>query len=177
MQQYKVDWNKVRLDFVRQNMTIKQLSEKYSVSTTSISKRSTRDGWMRDRETYNAKKINEKADQIIKKVHERKTDTAFIGAGMEQEIKRCIELLGQDDISAQTRYNLIQCVKFAWQVLKEVNGILTRPELEKLEMARQELEMRREDHTKMMNQDLVKQEPIQVIIGGKANKDDEEMAM
>ena len=172
MQQYKVDWNKVRLDFVRQNMTMKELSAKYGVSTTSISKRSVRDGWMRDRESYHAQKVNEKADEMIARVRAMKDpDIEYIGKGMELEIKRCIDLLGEEGVSAQTRYNLIQCVKFAWGIVKEVRGILTREQLEKLNIARQELEMRREEHNRIMNQDIVAQEPIKVIIGGLGGED------
>lgn len=173
MQHYKVDWSKVRIDFVQRGMTMTELSEKYGVSRTSIGKRSARDGWVKDRQTYEAKEVNRKADQIIAQVRQKGTDPSFIAEGLETEIRRCIDLLGEEGVSAQTRYNLIQCVKFAWGVVKEIRGILTRPELEKLEIARRELEMREEEHRRIMNQDLIAQEPIKVIITGGG---DEEIA-
>ena len=179
MQQYKIDWSKARKDFVVGNMPVREIAEKYGVSTTSVQKRSMRESWMRDRETYHAKQVNEKADLMIAQVRARGGDIQYIAEGMDEELKRCIKLLGEDGVSAQTRYNLIQCVKFAWQVMKDVRGILTRVDLEKLDIARQELQMKREEHKKIMNQDLVKQEPIRVIIGGKRDEDekDEDMAL
>lgn len=171
MQHYKVDWAKVRIDFVQRGMTVLQCAEKWGVSHTSVGKRCAKDGWVRDREQYERKQTNAKADQIIAQVHARGADVTYIAEGMETEVRRCIELLGEEGLSTQNRYNLIQCVKFAYGLIKDIRGLLTRAEMEKLDIARQELQMKQEEHQRLMNQDLIAQEPIKVIIGGGGTED------
>ena len=170
----KIDWEKAKAEYLEGDISMRQLAIKYGISANAVQLKAKRDNWARQRERKLLEKRNIEADETIHEVWARKGDVEYIAGGMEKEIKRCLELLEQEGVSAQTRYGLVKCVKLAWELVKDVRGILSRADTEKLYIAQQELDMRREEHNRVMSMEEMKNEPIKVIFGGRHDGDDDD---
>ena len=59
----KLDWERIELDYRAGILTLREMSDKHSVSHVTIHKRAKRDGWTRDL----AAKIQAKADELVNK--------------------------------------------------------------------------------------------------------------
>ena len=168
----KIDWEKAKAEYLEGDISMRQLAFKYGVSANAVQLKAKRDNWARQRERHLLEKHAKEADETINEVYAKKGDVEYVASGMEKEIKRCLELMDAEGVSAQTRYSLIQCVKVAWALVKDIRGILSRADAEKLYLARQELDMRREEHNRMMDREETKNEPIRVIIGGRMSTEE-----
>lgn len=170
----KINWDRAKAEYLEGDISMRQLAIKYGVSANAVQLKAKRDNWARQRERKLLEKRAIEADETIHEVYAKKNDVQYVADGMEKEIKRCISLMDEEGVSAQTRYNLIQCVKMAWNLVKDIRGILSRADAEKLYLARQELDMRREEHNRLMDREEAKNEPIRVIFGGKHDDPDDE---
>lgn len=170
----KINWDRAKAEYLEGEISMRQLAMKYGVSSNAVYMKAKRDNWERQRERKLLEKRAKEADETINEIYAKKGDVQYVADGMEKEIRRCISLMDEEGVSAQTRYNLIQCVKMAWGLVKDIRGILSRADAEKLYLARQELDMRREEHNRLMDREEAKNEPIKVIFGGRITEESTE---
>jgi hypothetical protein len=81
---------------------------------------------------------------------------------MVKEVGRVSDMLAEEGLSSTNRYNLMRCLEIANKLYKDAMGIMSRAEVERLEMARAELKMKQEEHAKFMSESNQGTEPIQV---------------
>ena len=170
----KIDWEKAKAEFLEGGISMRQLAFKYGISANAVQLKAKRDNWARQKERRLLEKRAIEADETIHEIYAKKTDVEYVATGMEKEIRRCLELMDAEGVSAQTRYSLIQCVKVAWNLVKDIRGIMSRADTEKLYLAQQELDMRREEHNRLMDREEAKNEPIKVIFGGRITEESTE---
>ena len=91
----RIDWNAIRAEYIG-GETIRALSAKYSVSTTSIFKRSKSEGWECDRQTAK----NKSCTKVIQKVASSAAENAVIAARIQKamllKIERAINKMPMD---------------------------------------------------------------------------------
>jgi type I site-specific restriction endonuclease len=88
----KVDWNRVRVEYVSGKMTYKDLAEKYGVSKVMVGKRAKAEKWVAQREAYR-RSVAEKA---LGKKKERDTEALARLQEATEALSESIERILQD---------------------------------------------------------------------------------
>lgn len=84
-----MDWNEIKAEYVRTNISQRKLAQKYGVSPSLIAKRSTREGW-----------IN------LRKQRDKKVEAKIIDVAASEEVTRINRILKVSDklLDAIERY-------------------------------------------------------------------------
>ena len=77
----RVNWSKIRAEYIGGGTTYRALAEKYGVSLNIVAKRATAEGWSKDR-----KEVSKKAaKKVIQKAAEAVADNATLAANIKRQ--------------------------------------------------------------------------------------------
>ena len=194
----KYDWNAIRNEYVAQGASIRDLASKYGPAKSAVQKRCEKEGWTAAREVFRgatakarAEILAERREQTAaerrekaiaeykaKNVVKRKAKIDLkgfdaIAKTMEDEVARISAQLEDEGLSSTNRYNLMRCLEIANKLYKDAMGIISKPEADRLELARAELKIKQEEHEKNMAERSVGSEPIKVVFSTEIEGDSE----
>ena len=91
-----VDWEKIKLDYITQNISYSQLAEKYGLNKTTIAKRAGAEKWVQLRKEQANKVLSKTTDKIAKK---RADKYARIDDLADQLLEKLEKAVGELDLS------------------------------------------------------------------------------
>ena len=128
----KVDWEKIRLEYVTTRCSYRQLSEKYGVAIGNISKVSVREHWKEQRErfvhdVYKKAEEKEKRSQVDRLARLTKATTKAVDVAMkalddEKQFNRYIISEGIGGGATETTER--EFTKVDTKALKELTGVI-----------------------------------------------------
>ena len=128
----KVDWEKIRLEYVTTRCSYRQLSEKYGVAIGNISKVSVREHWKEQRErfvqdVYKKAEEKEKRSQVDRLARLTKATTKAVDVAMkalddENQFNRYIISEGIGGGATETKE--MEFAKVDTKALKELTGVI-----------------------------------------------------
>lgn len=171
-----VDWEKIRLSYVRGRLKSYQaIAKKYKISLDTIEKRARREGWYKERREYMAA-VHQKAKARAKENDSRRL-AALQDAGTrmcdqleaimqdaERELHSHVDGDGKtvqaDVINDKKLYNLSRSIETMTRAMRNLYDIRTGAEQAQLEIARQEMALkeREQDRKERENGDRGPQE-------------------
>ena len=153
-----VDWQKIRLSYVRGKLKSYQaIAKKYKISLDTIEKRARREGWYKERREYMAA-VHQKAKARAKESDSRRL-AALQDAGTrmcdqlesimqdaEKELHSHVNMYGKtvqaDVINDKKLYNLSRSIETMTRAMRNLYDIRTGAEQAQLEIARQEMALK-----------------------------------
>jgi len=158
----KIDWEKIKTEYITSNKSIRALADKYGVNACTIAKHSKSEGWCKSRQQY-ANKVHTKVIQktatkqaniMVKELDcltllEKHLNTALKDA---DQFNRFIVNVGLDGafdseervfqkVDMRSLKDAAQTLKLLEQMKRSMNGILTPEQSEQLALAREKLEL------------------------------------
>lgn len=146
-----MDWEKIRLEYITTDMSYRELSEKYGVSLSSLSKTAVKDKWSKQRSKHR-KKIATKVQQKIvnKKVRELEKEIGIAEAisdilhaavsHPDQFIAICEED-GKERYSFGRINDALDALKKLESSKRSLYGILSKKEEAAIELSREKLDI------------------------------------
>lgn len=138
-----LDWSKIEQEYICSTMTVRELAAKYGVSQQSVSKHSSRDGWVQKRQDQALKTTEKFREKQAKRDVKNAVDTMQkVADGMDAEIDRILTQLGDPDLPVVSRSYLVKSLEIAIKLCKDAKGILSQADKIKLDSARAELKIK-----------------------------------
>ena len=109
----KYDWDAIHSEFVRANISLRDLAKKHSMSYPYLAKRSSKENWFEQREAFQSEAREAVANEIAKQAEKQNSELSKITVKTgEEHVKRSLETgdklytLFQAAVSAMTQGNL-----------------------------------------------------------------------
>lgn len=162
----EIDWNALQVEYVTGKLSLKKLAEKHGISENTLENRSRKEKWSEQRRKYRgnvtAKSIarasaretrrlsslqssaSRMCAQIEKLMKDAETQlfthVAVVGTGNGQSKIEAVQL---DVVDDHKLLNLTKAMKEATGVMRDLYGIATAAQKNQMEMAREELELKK----------------------------------
>ncbi|MBQ9228764.1 MAG: hypothetical protein IJ168_08045 [Eubacterium sp.] len=141
----KFNVKKAEQDYVTDTaMSYRRLAEKYEVSARTIQKVGKKNNWVQKRKEY-AEKVSRK---FAEKQSEKEADKlAQLSTATDKAIalaSKLVDEAAQDGITVNGLKEIANTLKILTGVQRDLNGILTKAELNALELAREKLQLERD---------------------------------
>ena len=166
----EIDWNEVKVEYVTGKISLKSLAEKHGISENTLENRSRKEKWSEERRKYRGKvtakavaragaretrrlrslqssasKMCRQIEKLMKNANDQLfTHVDVVGTG---EGTSKIEAVKLDVVDDKKLLNLTKAMKEATGVMRDLYGIATAAQLAQLEMAREELELKKRAQT------------------------------
>ena len=158
-----VDWQAVRLAYVRGSGSYKALAEEYGISLNTLSKRAKREGWAKERRRY-AASVARKA-QARAMGNDIKRLAALQNAGTQMcdqieaimqdaksELHKHVDMYGNvheiEAVDARKLLNLSKAIETMTKAMTRLYDIQTGAERTQLELARQEMALKEREQAR-----------------------------
>lgn len=162
----EIDWNALQVEYVTGKISLKKLAEKYGISENTLENRSRKEKWSDQRRKYNGKvtakavaragaretrrlrslqssasKMCSQIEKLMKDAEKQLfTHVAVVSAG---DGKSKIEAVKLEVVDDHKLLNLTKAMKEATGVMRDLYGLSTAAQRAQLEMAREELELKK----------------------------------
>lgn len=162
----EIDWNALQVEYVTGKLSLKKLAAKYGISENTLENRSRKERWSEQRRKYNGKvtakavaragaretrrlrslqssasKMCTQIEKLMKDAEKQLfTHVAVVGMGDGVSQIEAVQLEVVDD---KKLLNLTKAMKEATGVMRDLYGISTAAQKAQMEMAREELELKK----------------------------------
>ena len=110
-----MDWDKIKAEYITGNMSYRQLSEKYNISQSTMTKRAAKEQWQRDKQNNR----KEMVAKTVEKINEEKLDNVgSLLQATQTALIKVIELIDEGVMSDP------RDVKQITSALKDIRDIL-----------------------------------------------------
>ena len=155
-----VDWQAIRLAYVRGQGSYKQIAEQFGISLNTLTKRAKREGWAQAKRAYSAS-VSASAQKIAVSRDAKKL-AALQDAGSrmcdqleaimrdaERELHTHVSMVGEvvtgEAINDKKLYNLSRAIETMTRAMRNLYDIQTVAELEQMRNARQEMALKQRE--------------------------------
>ena len=187
----KVDWIKIKAEYITTDKGLRQLAEKYNIAMSLICRRSKQEGWVQERKNHKNRVVKDVVRKVQKSQANELAKKMKTVIGLRGVIDKALtdadqfsrwiisEGLGED-VSATTEkvfskidMKAIRDAAYALKVLQEiedrVKGTIDAKDLKQIDIALQKLELDRErlEHEKKKSSQAAAETDVTVSIEGK----------
>ena len=134
------DWDTIRAEYVAGGVTYKDLSEKYDVSYSQITKRGGDEGWPAEREKVRKKTANQAIDIASKQKARSLANIMLAADKMADRLAANIDILD----NARDTSDIAKALKYTIDTIHQVYGIQTPAQLHRQKMDEEKLKLERE---------------------------------
>lgn len=156
------DWDTIRAEYVAGGVTYKDLSEKYNVSYSQITKRGSDEGWPADREKARKKTANQAIDIATKQKARSLANIMLAADKMADRLAANIDILD----SARDTSDIAKALKYTIDTIQQVYGIQTPAQIHRQRMDEEKLKIERErfELEKKRQDAFGNTEPVRIMI-------------
>lgn len=187
----KVDWIKIKAEYITTDKGLRQLAEKYNIAMSLICRRSKQEGWVQERKNHKNRVVKDVVQKIQKSQANELAKKMKTVIGLRGVIDKALEDADQfarwiiseglgDGMSATTEkvfskidMKSIRDAAYALKVLQEiedrVKGTIDAKDLKQIDIALQKLELDRErlELEKKKSSQAAAEKDVTVTIEGK----------
>lgn len=166
MSRRKIDWDKIKTEYVTGNISQRALIKKYKVNNVDLAKHSKEEGWVKAREDYRArvtskaiaKSCNKRADELAGVLESSYKMRDVIAGAMNdpKQFNRYLVTKGRkggefetvevikDKVDTKAVREMTQALKAIEGLIRSLNNIPTEAEMQRLQLEREKFEMEKE---------------------------------
>lgn len=174
-----VDWQAVRLSYVRGEGSYKAIAERYGISLNTLTKRAKREGWAQARRAYAASVASSAQKRAVSRDAKKLAALQDAGSRMcdqleaimrdaERELHTHVGMTGeiyhQEAVNDKKLYNLSRAIETMTRAMRNLYDIQTAAEIEQMRNARQEMALKAREQERRERADGEKGQAQQITI-------------
>lgn len=166
MSRRKFDWEKIKSEYVTEDISLRDLAKRHGVSMNTISKYCKKEGWVKARERYCAsvskkavqKSANKRANELAGLLDSSYKMRDVIQSAMSdpQQFNRYLVTKGRkggefetveevyDKVDTKAIREMTQALKAVESLIRSLNNIPTEAEMQRLQIEREKFELEKE---------------------------------
>lgn len=139
----KVDWPKLKTEYVTTAITTRALAEKYGVSYSALSKRAAKEAWSEARSEFGSNYEAEVQRKVVKATSDKTTELLSRELRIADRLSELIEskLAEGKNISSNAIKEYANTIKILEQVKRSITGTNTDAQERTLKIAEQRLQL------------------------------------
>ena len=178
----RVNWGTIAEDYLSSQLTLRDLSEKYGVALSKIGAKASEEGWKAKRLAFQKKRAeqyNKQAEAVREqtKVEPIKEEPPAVPwqSMVTKAARTALEgLLSQSEQVKEYPPSMAQAwlaaLDKAMKIAREMDGYISPADMAKIEVAKAELEIKKEEHARLMAEASSTREPITITLDGDMEK-------
>ena len=137
-----LDWAKIEAEYITTHVSYRQLCDKYHVSLNTLSKIAVRDKWTKKRKDANDTAAKLAVQKVVDASADRLSRLITCSSRLDELIERFLSP-GEDEVAVTAKdvKEISVAVKNAIDIKRNLYGIVTEPERQQIDIARQRLEL------------------------------------
>ena len=176
MKRRGADWETIKYEYITSGLTLRELSDRHGVSLKSIGLKASAEDWKSERDAHLVKVSRKAVQKAVAKAGEKH---AVEMAGWQSKVttaanKALDGLLAQSEQVKEYPPSMAQAwlaaLDKAMKIIREMDGYIPPTDQAKIDLARAELEIKKEEHARLMAEASSTREPITITLDGDMEK-------